>query len=95
MSEYAILPLGSAQLHERLPYTRSLLLFGAERTGKTLLSHVRRRAVRRQLAGRGRLGLGSGRGAGSRGGCGGGTRVSPEHGLILGGLRGVGVGGAH
>ncbi|KAI8469151.1 MAG: hypothetical protein J3K34DRAFT_514240 [Monoraphidium minutum] len=40
VSEYAILPLGSAALHERLPYTRAMLLFGAPRTGKTLLSHA-------------------------------------------------------
>lgn len=40
VAEYAALPLGSAALHERLPHVKTLLLFGAERTGKSLLSHV-------------------------------------------------------
>ena len=41
MTEYAILPLGSQYIHERAPYVKSVLLFGAEKTGKTLLTHVR------------------------------------------------------
>jgi hypothetical protein len=41
VSEYAILPIGAAALHERLPYTRTLLLAGAPKTGKTLLTNVR------------------------------------------------------
>ncbi|KAG1669632.1 hypothetical protein FOA52_010792 [Chlamydomonas sp. UWO 241] len=40
MTEYAILPLGSQYIHERAPYTKSVLLFGAEKTGKTLLTHA-------------------------------------------------------
>ncbi|GBF95030.1 hypothetical protein Rsub_07531 [Raphidocelis subcapitata] len=40
VAEYAALPLGSASVHERLPYVKTLLLFGAERTGKSLLSHA-------------------------------------------------------
>lgn len=40
VTECAILPLGSQYIHERVPYVKSLLLYGAERTGKTLLSHA-------------------------------------------------------
>lgn len=40
MTEYAILPLGSQYIHERAPYVKSVLLYGAEKTGKTLLTHV-------------------------------------------------------
>lgn len=40
VAEYAILPLGCAALHQRLPHVPTLLLFGAERTGKTMLAQV-------------------------------------------------------
>ena len=41
VTEYAILPLGSAAAHARLPHVRSLLLYGAHRTGKTMLAQAR------------------------------------------------------
>ena len=40
LTEYAVLPLGSQFIHERAPYVKSILVFGGEKTGKTLLSHV-------------------------------------------------------
>lgn len=40
LTEYAILPLGSQYIHERAPYVKSLLLYGAEQTGKTLLTQA-------------------------------------------------------
>lgn len=40
LTEYATLPLGSQYIHERAPHIKSLLLYGAERTGKTLLTQV-------------------------------------------------------
>ena len=40
LTEVAILPLGSQFIHERAPYIKSLLLYGAEKTGKTLLTHA-------------------------------------------------------
>jgi SpoVK/Ycf46/Vps4 family AAA+-type ATPase len=40
LTEYSVLPLGSQYIHERAPYVKSLLLYGAEKTGKTLLTHV-------------------------------------------------------
>lgn len=40
LTEYSILPLGSQFIHERAPYVKSILLYGAEKTGKTLLSQV-------------------------------------------------------
>ena len=40
LTEYAVLPLGSQYIHERSPYVKSMLLYGAEKTGKTLLTHV-------------------------------------------------------
>jgi IQ and AAA domain-containing protein len=40
VTEYAILPLGSLYIHERVPHIKSLLLYGAPLTGKTLLSQV-------------------------------------------------------
>jgi hypothetical protein len=49
LCEYAILPLGAASLHARLPYTRALLLAGAPKTGKTLLTHVRCRGGGRRF----------------------------------------------
>lgn len=41
LTEYCILPLGSQFLHERAPYTKTLLMYGAEKTGKTLMAQVR------------------------------------------------------
>jgi hypothetical protein len=41
VTEYGILPLGSQYIHERVPHTKSMLLYGPQSTGKTLLSHVR------------------------------------------------------
>jgi hypothetical protein len=46
VTEYAILPLGSQYIHERVPHVKSMLLYGAEKTGKTLLSQVGRQAGR-------------------------------------------------
>jgi ATP-dependent 26S proteasome regulatory subunit len=40
VTEYAILPLGSAAAHARVPHTRSMLLYGAHNTGKTLLAQA-------------------------------------------------------
>lgn len=40
LTEYAVLPLGSQYIHERAPYVKSVLLYGAEKTGKTLLTHA-------------------------------------------------------
>lgn len=40
LTEYAILPLGSQYIHERSPYVKSILLYGAEKTGKTLLTQA-------------------------------------------------------
>ena len=42
MAEFGILPLGSQVVHERLPHVKSLLLYGAPKTGKTMLAHVSR-----------------------------------------------------
>lgn len=42
VTEFAILPLGSQVVHSRLPHIKSLLLYGAPHTGKTMLAHVRR-----------------------------------------------------
>jgi len=39
VTEYGILPLGSQYIHERAPYIKSMLLYGGDKTGKTLLSH--------------------------------------------------------
>lgn len=41
LTEYVVLPLGSQQLHERLPLINTVLLYGAPHTGKTLLTQVR------------------------------------------------------
>lgn len=40
LTEYSILPLGSQYIHERAPYIKTLLLYGPEKSGKTLLSHA-------------------------------------------------------
>ncbi|KAG2497810.1 hypothetical protein HYH03_004081 [Edaphochlamys debaryana] len=40
LTEYCILPLGSQFIHERAPYTKSVLLYGAEKTGKTLMAQA-------------------------------------------------------
>mmetsp|Transcript_33907 Transcript_33907/g.75181 ORF Transcript_33907/g.75181 Transcript_33907/m.75181 type:complete len:829 (-) Transcript_33907:621-3107(-) len=40
LTEYAILPLGSQYIHERAPYIKSVLMYGGEKTGKSLLSHA-------------------------------------------------------
>ncbi len=40
LTEYCILPLGSQFIHERAPYIKTLLLYGAEKTGKTLMAQV-------------------------------------------------------
>jgi len=40
LTEYAVLPLGSQYIHERAPHTKSLLLYGAEKSGKTLLTQA-------------------------------------------------------
>lgn len=41
ITEFAVLPLGSAAVHERLqPHLRSLLLYGHPDTGKKLLAHA-------------------------------------------------------
>jgi len=40
LTEYAILPLGSQYIHERAPHVKSILLYGAEKTGKSLLTHA-------------------------------------------------------
>lgn len=40
LTEYCILPLGSQFLHERAPYTKTLLMYGAEKTGKTLMAQA-------------------------------------------------------
>lgn len=42
VAEFGILPLGSQVVHERLPHVKSLLLYGAPKTGKTMLAHVSR-----------------------------------------------------
>jgi hypothetical protein len=46
LTEYCILPLGSQFIHERAPYVKSALLYGAEKTGKTLMAQVGRRCIR-------------------------------------------------
>lgn len=40
VTEFGILPLGSQINHERLPHIKTLLLYGAPKTGKTMLAHV-------------------------------------------------------
>lgn len=40
LTEFAVLPLGSQYIHERAPYLKSLLLFGGEKTGKSLLAQA-------------------------------------------------------
>lgn len=40
IAEYAILPLGSASVHAQCPHVKSLLLYGPEGTGKSLLTQV-------------------------------------------------------
>jgi hypothetical protein len=40
VAEFAILPLGSHVVHERLPHIKSMLLYGAPKSGKTMLAHV-------------------------------------------------------
>lgn len=41
LTEYAVLPLGSAHVHERLePHIKALLLYGHHDTGKKLLAHA-------------------------------------------------------
>lgn len=41
LTEYAVLPLGSAAVHERLePHIKALLLYGHHDTGKKLLAHA-------------------------------------------------------
>lgn len=41
LTEYAVLPLGSATVHERLePHVKAVLLYGQHDTGKKLLAHA-------------------------------------------------------
>jgi IQ and AAA domain-containing protein len=41
LTEYAVLPLGSQLVHERLePHLKTLLLYGHHNTGKKLLAHA-------------------------------------------------------
>ena len=41
LTEYAVLPLGSAHVHERLePHIKAVLLYGQHETGKKLLAHA-------------------------------------------------------
>lgn len=41
LTEFAVLPLGSAHVHERLePHLKAVLLYGQHNTGKKLLAHA-------------------------------------------------------
>lgn len=41
ITEYAVLPLGSQRVHEKLePHIKALLLYGHQNTGKKLLAHA-------------------------------------------------------
>ena len=41
VTEYAVLPLGSQRVHEKLePHIKALLLYGHHNTGKKLLAHA-------------------------------------------------------
>jgi len=40
VTEYCILPIGSAAVHEKAPFIKTVLLYGAKGTGKTLLAHA-------------------------------------------------------
>jgi len=40
LAEYAVLPLGSQLLHEKLPHVKTLLLYGPPSSGKTLLTRA-------------------------------------------------------
>eukprot|EP00878_Enallax_costatus_P017399 GHUV01018273.1.p1 GENE.GHUV01018273.1~~GHUV01018273.1.p1 ORF type:complete len:830 (+),score=314.81 GHUV01018273.1:156-2492(+) len=40
VTEFGILPLGSQSVHPRLPHIKSILLYGAPKTGKTMLAQA-------------------------------------------------------
>ena len=40
LTEYVVLPLGSKEVHTKAPLLKSVLLYGAAATGKTLLTHA-------------------------------------------------------